>query len=255
MYYRTLKRALAALITTLFVSGAITTSGQNIFDDFNVDEGHFTSDPNFSGSSLNDAASSAADRFTTDGPIEGAGHQRLALDWEDNADTGVNLQIRHLSGGGTPANNTTFTTSAGTDGWIGFYLKVDPIAGWTTPWTAQLWIEGAENNGGVPKTILNDGAWHLYEWNLDDESGGPDGWGAVAGIAAGDADVQVGTYTIDSIILRGDTTPNTTIYLDFVAKSASGSIAAMVPEPSTYAMFAIGLAGFAGYRRLKLAKR
>jgi hypothetical protein len=221
--------------TAALVLFAQAASASLVFDDFNIDEGHFNSDPNSSGSSVNDDASSVADRFTIDDPLEGAGHQRLVLNWIDNADAGTDIRIRHLSGGGTPANNTSFTTSAGEDGWIGFYLKT------TTPgWTAQLFIEGPENNGGVPKTVIADGAWHLYEWNLDDETGGPDGWGAIAGILAGDADVQAGTYTIDSIVLRDGTTASTTMYLDFVAKSDSGSVAALIPEPSTFGLALFG---------------
>ena len=50
-----------------------------IIDDFNVNEGHFTSAPNASGSSRNIAASSTADRVTTDSPVEGAGHEKLVL--------------------------------------------------------------------------------------------------------------------------------------------------------------------------------
>src|SRR5688572_20794572 len=137
MKTRLLGYCCAAALT--FVTHA---SGQSIiFDDFNENEGNFIADPNTSGSSLNDAASSIADRLTIDGPLEGLGHQRLQLDWEDNADTGTNLQIRHLSDGGTPANNTSFTTTSGEDGWIGLFVKT------TTPgWTVQLWIEGPENN-------------------------------------------------------------------------------------------------------------
>jgi MYXO-CTERM domain-containing protein len=224
----------AAILTGSFL--AVSSSPASIiFDDFNLSEGHFNSDPNLSGSSLNDAATSDATLATGGSPLEGAGFQAMVFDWEDNADAGVDIRIRHLSGGGTPANNTSFTTSAGVDGWIGFYLRTT-----TSGWTAQLWIEGPENNGGVPKTIIADGAWHLYEWNLDDQTGGPDGWGAVAGIVAGDADVQDGTYTIDSIIFRDSTTLTSSIDLDFVAKSDSGSISSLVPEPSSGFM---GLAG------------
>ena len=223
--------------TVALVFVAQAASASLVFDDFNINEGHFASDPNTSGSSLNDEASSVADRITTDDPLEGGAHQQLILNWVDNADAGTNLQIRHLSGGATPANNTSFTTSAAEDGWIGFYLKTT-----TSGWTAQIWIEGPENNGGVPKSVIADGAWHLYEWNLDDETGGADGWGAVAGIVAGDADVQAGSYTIDSIILRDGTTPSSTMYLDFVAKSDSGSVAALIPEPSTFGLALFGAA-------------
>jgi hypothetical protein len=122
-------RRFTGLATALAIAiGVSTANAAIIFDNFNVDEGRFGLDPNFSGSSLNDAASSTADRVTTDSPLEGAGHQKLVLNWEDNADAGTDIRIRHLSGGGSPAGasgqpaNTAFNATAGTDGWIGFYL-------------------------------------------------------------------------------------------------------------------------------------
>lgn len=219
-----------------FVLAALlqTASAQNIiFDNFEVDEGHFNLSPGFSGSSVGET-NTTADRVTTDGPFEGIGHQKLVLDHDA---TTTAIRIRHLSGGGTPANNVAFSTSGAEDGWIGFYLKT-----LNTGWTAQLWMEGVSINGGIPKNVMADDAWHLYEWNLDDNSGGPDGWGTISGIITGVATVSDGSHTIDSIVLRDGTTPSSssTIFLDFVAKSASGSIAGVVPEPSAVALSVLG---------------
>ena len=47
---------------------------------------------------------------------------------------------------------TAFTTSAGTDGWIGFYAKTT-----ATGWTSQIFLEGASNNGSIEKTLISDG--------------------------------------------------------------------------------------------------
>src|SRR2546429_2728274 len=111
--------------------------------------------------------------------MEGAGSQQLVL----NQTTQTTFtRLRPLSGGETPANNIAFTTSAGTDGWIGFYAKTTAAG-----WTSQIFLEGASNNGSIEKTLLADGAWHLYEWNIDDTSGGPNGWGTITGIIAGTA--------------------------------------------------------------------
>jgi PEP-CTERM motif-containing protein len=252
MYHRTLKRTLAAFASTLFISGALSTSGQNIiFDDFNVDEGHFTSAIGASGTTVGEDPSSTIDRITTDGPLEGAGHQQLVLVHDASATA---FRLRHLSGGGAPASNNAFTTSGGTDGFIGFYVKTT-----ATGWETSINLDGPANVAGdmwgstsVP--IIADGAWHLYEWDLDASN-----WGSVPGIfTQTTGPLPDRSQTIDSIYFRdldGSTGPTATIYFDFAAKSASGSIASLVPEPSTYAMFALGLAGFAGCRRLKLKKR
>ena len=210
-----------------------------VFDDFNVDEGHFASAPDFSGSNANIAATSTADRITTTN-WEGAGNEQIVI---NTTTAGNATRLRFLSGVGTPANNLAFTTSAGVDGWIGMALRT------TSPgWNAQLWIEGPEHNGGVPKEIIADGRWRIYKWNLDDETGGPNGWGSVAGIVGGDADVQNGSYTIDSVLFRHAAGPATaTIYMDYVVRNTEGMI---IPEPATCA-----LALFSCIAPLSLARR
>jgi hypothetical protein len=205
-------------------------------DDFNVDEGHFALAPTFSGQTANLASTSTADRITT-GNFEGAGNQALVLNFTTE---GATSRSRHLSGSGTPANNTTFATSAGVDGWIGFAAKT------TDPgWNVQLWIEPSNvapaatgSNGGIPKNLIADGQWHIYEWNLDDNSGGADGWGTIAGIATGVATVGDGNHTIDSIVFRNAAPVGATnsIFIDFVARNTDGRL----PEPAS-----LGLAGLA----------
>lgn len=229
---------------------AITTPASIIFEDFNVNEGRFGLAPTFSGSTSGYLPASTADRVTVGSPFEGLGYQQLVMSWNGTTSP---TRIRFLSGGGAAAGasgqpaNTAFTTSAGVDGWIGMYLRTtDPGL------TAQIWLEGPENNGSIPKSIISDGAWHLYEWDLDDETGGANGWGAVAGIVAGDADVQAGSYTMDSILFRDTSGSSATIDIDFIAKSDSGSISALVPEPSS---IVLGLLGglcllIAGRRRI-----
>jgi len=235
MRFRTLIElsALAAVIFAAVFAGP-ATAATIYFDDFNVNEGHFASAPNASGSNSNIAATSTADRITT-ASFEGDGNEQLVV---NTTATAATSRLRFLSGGGTPANNTSFTTSAAEDGWIGLALKTE-IPGWTV----QLWIEGASNNGGIEKTITADGQWHIYEWNLDDTTGGADGWGTISGIIAGVATVADGSHTIDSVIFRhGNPSPATgTIFMDFVAKSDSGSIGNLVPEQGTLALAMFGM--------------
>ena len=106
-------------------------------------------------------------------------------------------------------------------------------------------------DGSLSVPIIADGEWHLYEWDLDATTG----WGAVAGIGGGHSGaVAAGTHTIDSIYFRdldGTPGPNAEIYLDFVAKSDSGSIATMVPEPGSVTMLGLGLGALAVSRRFR----
>ena len=191
------------------------------FGDFNVNLGTFNSVPTASGSTAGILASSTSTRVTTN-PFEGAGCAQLVF----NTNGASTIRIRYLSGGGSPGNNTAFTTSAGTDGWIGCYLKTT-----NTGWDIQIWLEGASNNGSVRKQLIADGQWHLYEWDLDNTAGDADGWGLIENIIAGSATVADGSHTIDSILFRNLNPPTAldnqtnVIFLDFVFKTDSGSIA------------------------------
>ena len=240
---------LGVIAAGLLAGGSATQAAPIIFADYDTNEGPFNQHPTFSGSTTGLATTSTADRVTTDNvpgdqpPTSGAQH----LVFNDDATPGGTSRVRFLAGSGTPGNNTAFTTGAGTDGWIGFYLKTSDAG-----WNVQIWIEGPENNGSTQTNIIADGQWHLYEWDLDDQDGGATGWQAagVPGIVSGDVDVQDGSYTIDSILFRHTAMPATSnIFMDFVAKSDSGSIAALVPEPTSLALLGLGGLGLMGRRR------
>jgi hypothetical protein len=244
-----MRRIHAACLGAALMVGGLTTQAATIFDTFNVNEGHFTSSPiGGSGSTNGITAPSDATRVTTEA-VEGAGSQQIDL---IPTSAGNSMRLRHLSGAGTPANNTAFTTSSGVDGWIGLYLKTSGSSPASTM-TVQIWIEGAtagNDNGSVPKTIIADGNWHLYEWNLDDNTGGADGWGSVAGIVTGSPTVADISHTIDSVIFRSTAlNGNTTIFMDYVAKSDSGTVAALIPEPGMLSLAAIGAMGLMSRRR------
>src|SRR5689334_3525821 len=101
------------LIGSVVILGGCASGAQAavIFDDFNTSLGHFTSGVTgaSSGSNTNMDATSAHARTTTDS-IEGSGSDKLTL---VPTTAGSTMRLRHLSGGGTAANNTAFTTSAG----------------------------------------------------------------------------------------------------------------------------------------------
>jgi hypothetical protein len=200
-----------------------------IFDDFNAGEGHFNLAPNFSGTSVG----------------EGTGSQRLSL-VHDGSTTA--LRIRHLSGGGAPASNVSFNVTPNTDGWIGYYLKTDVPGFRTTIALDNAANVAAEMDGGVQKDVVADGQWHLYEWNLDE----PTDWTSVPGIG-GAAPLAEGARTIDSIFLLDGTglatDPGKVLFLDFVALNDAGSVALIVPEPTSLGLIGIGALGLLARRR------
>ncbi len=200
-----------------------------VIDDFNVSAGHFTWDPTGSGSTAGVLATSTTRRVTED-PREGTGCLRLVL----NTNGVIPLRIRLVSGGGSAANNTTIPTSPDVDGWIGFYARTT-----NTGWDVQLWLAGPlingslRHNGSTQKELIADGEWHLYEWNLDDNSGGEDGWGNIPNIITGFSEVLDGNHYINSIIFRNAESEDATavIDVDFVAQNTEGSVADLLDDP------------------------
>jgi hypothetical protein len=217
-----------------------------IFDDFNVDAGHFGYAPAFS-STTNFTTASTSSRITSDS-VEGAGSMSLALVHS----TATTNRCRFLSAAPpyTSANvtgvqqfndNVQFTLGAGTDGFIGYYYKVTGTLANASGTTMSLNLDGSDGaaasmDGATPKPINADGAWHLVEWNLDSASD----WGVVAGIGGGGHGVLTGSHTIDSIYMQLNNAASASTFgieLDFVAKSDSGSIALLIPEPTMVGMF------------------
>ena len=241
--HRTSMRALGCAIVGAALSVASTVSAAPIvFDDFNAGEGHFNVAPNFSGTTVGELATSTADHDTTDFS-EGTGSQKLVLVHDGST---TNLRIRHLSGSGAIANNTVFATTAGTDGFIGYYLKTTH-----TGFTTAIALDGptnvvAEMDGGVARPVIADGEWHLYEWDLDN----PADWTTVPGIGGGGG-LQDSSRTIDSIFLidgLGASGDSKTISLDFVALNDTGSVA-LIPEPAALGFALFGAMGLLARRR------
>jgi hypothetical protein len=237
-----MKRLLIGTVTLLSFSSLSWAS--IIFDDFNTGTGHFASSPTASGTTSHLLATSTTTWDSTAGDaLEGAGCNQIIANHDATASSS---RVRFLSGGGAPASNLAFTTTAGTDGYIGFYVKAVTTA---SGWTVSINLDGgtgaaADMDGSSKVSVITDGSWHLYEWDLDSTTA----WGAVTGIGGGHGTaVANNTHTIDSIYFynTGTIPANdvSTFYLDFVAKSDSGSIAPLVPtvpEPSTLALALLG---------------
>lgn len=233
-----MKHNLPKLKAGLMVTVAVIAFGSAqaaVIDDFNINEGRFTSTPaTGSGTSQVDPASTA-DRVTTDGPFEGAGHQRLYL---TNKSGATSFRLRHLSGGGSAANNFPIPVTSGVDGKIGLYVKT--AVSTETNWTVSIYLDGppanalADMDGGKPKAIIPDGQWHLYEWDLDAAD-----WGPAASIGGGHAGATLleGSHSIDCVFFNYTNVtvfPATNlIFMDFVAWNPNGSVADLLLDPCT----------------------
>jgi hypothetical protein len=225
-------------------------TGVTLFDDFETNDGHFAG--------ATPAPSSGGGSPTTTGTIS-AGSFKVRQNDADSytkmyaqkigiADDPANANgwsVRYVSGSGLPGNNTPIPLTSGTDGSVGFFLRVYSANGSTDlssagPLTTQIVMDSgsvggnADSDAGVARTIIADGQWHLYEWSLDS----PGDWVPWAPATGSDgklgtnADFISGNVTIDSIMFQGGNV-NVEYLLDGVGRNATGSLNVMqgVPEP------------------------
>lgn len=191
----------------------------HIIDDFEINEGHFGWNYNYSPASqtFGLAASTAIDRVTSQHQGNGVGSQLLNL----VASGSGAWQLRHISGIGTnlagePAGNERFDAT----GYVGFWLKTGEAG-----ITVRIGIDDPVNGNtalerGFVQNVISDNQWHLYQWNLANANH----WEAFSGGANGVIDAPNGTVTIDSIWFNG--AGNAQIYLDNVSHNPLGLLAA-----------------------------
>ena len=195
----------------------------NVIDDFEIDEGHFNWNYNFSPASQTFGlasgpgnASAPSDRVTTEHQGAGVGSQLINLAVDATGDN--TWQLRHNSGIGSAAQPASNVPLEGT-GYVGFWLKTDDPG-----ISVRIGIDdpvGANTTAleqSTAKSVIADNQWHLYQWNFEDASA----WNAFAGGADGDIDAASGFVTIDSIWLSG--AGNAQIYLDNVMHNPNGLI-------------------------------
>lgn len=209
-----------------------------ILDDFDVSEGRFTGDANSSGSSA--GMNKPLSTFTHDTSVffAGTGSQLIFVDDDPAVDALANVyawRLRHLSGGGTIANNASLANGA--NAYVGYYLRTS-----TPNLLASLILDdfdGANqtHERGEYKPVIADGEWHLYEWNL----GNAGDWAGFAGTGVNGA-INSPTVTLDSIYVSMADDPadrDATFWIDSVSFDPTGQLNP-VPEPSTIVLGAIG---------------
>jgi hypothetical protein len=218
-----------------------------ILDGFDGNEGRFTAPPSGGSGSTTGITAASTAVYTTEEAHMGEGSQKITL--VRNTTTAVS-RLRHLSGGGSPVNNrinVDGTPSAlAPFGFIGFFMKTtqDDLSvymGLDDGTATTIALERSTS-----QSVISDGEWHLYEWDLSD----PDVW---SNFANGNGTIGGPNAFLDSIFVEsgsstlGDTF---TFYIDTVAYNPNGSLASLitVPEPMTLVML-LPLVGAMLWRR------
>ncbi|MCU0411219.1 MAG: glycosyl hydrolase family 18 protein, partial [Bacteroidetes bacterium] len=159
-------------------------AGRSVFDDFEASVGRFDRSPTYSGSTTGIATSSYA-VFTNDVAKSGLGALLVSL--VDNASSTSDWNVRLLSASGNAAGNVAVTMP----GRIGFWLKTA-----TASPSSELGIavdDGATLLRSPRLSVINDGEWHFYEWDLEET-----GWKV---FTTGVDTVVVGpTVTLDAVM-------------------------------------------------------
>lgn len=170
--------------------------------------------PGYSGSTYGivDANSTATLVNSSTIAGEGSGVMRLIID-DDSAASGEWF-TRFVSGSSATQSQNIIREATG---YVGLMAKT-----YTQGAFVSLAID-APNTGdrGVRKSLIADGQWHWYQWNLDDVSQW-DAW-----TSAGDGVIDSANFTIDSVQFWGTT--DAMIYIDQITHNADGALAPFVP--------------------------
>lgn len=220
-------------------------SGVQIIDNFEGGDGHFSWTPTQSGTTAGALSTSFKVTTADDSYSQGYGQKIGVFDDPNNSN---GWYVRHVSGGGAVASNTAINLTSGTDGNIGFFLRVFTNSDPNQAMKCSLVLDsgttggGANSDMGVWRDIVADGEWHYYEWSLD-SVGDWTAWRDINNAVIGGSDGVIpttGQVSIDSIILRGGNA-NVEFFLDTVMLNRNGSLSAMlpvVPEPASAVLLA-----------------
>jgi murein DD-endopeptidase MepM/ murein hydrolase activator NlpD len=186
-----------SLLNAVETSVCSTPPTAGIFEDFASGVGRFNRAPTYSGSTLGVNTTSTAAHYVSGT----ATHLKVTLN--DNTTVSTNWFVRLLSGDGLVANNV----SSPKTGTLYFYLKTNTAQ---VGATVRIWVDDSDGTEQSPPiTVINDGAWHLYSWNLSSFRG--------TTVTGGNGVIDAANVTLDAIILSQ---PNTSVqwvsYIDDV---------------------------------------
>lgn len=211
-----------------------------VFDSFEGTKGRFASAPNASGSSQHVAAASNSVVDTT---YAQSGNSSLKLNIVNTNTTPERMQLRFLSGGGSPANNLVNDKAMGNGGFVGVFLRMDP--GTDPLWVSILIDDGTTSSNGLERgeffQIVADGQWHLYQWDMSED-------GNWTNFSNGNGAINGPNAFIDSLYFSsaaatsGGTNFSGSVWIDTVAYNPNGRLDYLIPEPASLSLLSAGAA-------------
>jgi hypothetical protein len=252
-----MNRSPAVAVLLILAAARQVFAAAIVIDAFEVDEGHFFSPSNGSGTTSGIVfTNSTMERITDPADVlQGVGAQRLFIDDDTAVDSpdfpagSAAWRLRHLSGGGTPANNLTLDVMP--DGYVGYYLKT-----LTLNLQASIYIDdglgpnagggGGATERGIFLDIIPDGEWHLYQWQFSNA----DQWEGFAGTGF-NGQIDNLTVTIDGLLIRAVKNfedQDAVVFIDNVIYDSAGPIS-VIPEPSSVSLVLLGVIGLGSRRR------
>ena len=176
--------------------------------------GTFEYSPGYSGSSegFNENASSTA-IVDVDTPFGGSA---MKVQIFDDADQSEDWFARIVSGAHAARDENVIRAS---NGYVGLWAMTE-----TEGTAVSLALDDpSTGDRGLAKSLIPDGQWHLYQWNLDDDNA----WEAWT--SGGDGRIGGSDFTLDSVQIWG--TGNAAVWIDNIAHDSDESLAWLLPEP------------------------
>jgi hypothetical protein len=192
-----------------------TDSRFTVIEDFETSMGRFDKPPSYSGSTVGISKNSPSSR-TVGYAYNGQASLWIVL--KDSTQITTPWTVRLLCNGGSRTGNQPITNS----GYVGFWMRTT-----TAPTGAQVALTIDDRSGETELSsklnVINDGQWHLYQYNLT----GSD-WTSFSG---GNGQLDSTTLSLDAIMLYAPNTENDwTIYVDDVCCRADGPLLVQIAE-------------------------
>lgn len=213
-----------------------TYSDPVVLDSFDQGgKGHFTWAPSASGSIYHVATSSTTE---IDSTKSAHGGSSLKVQVNNTGGTPTGMQLRLLSGGGSPDNNVSpENLTMGNGGYLGVFLRMDPGSG--PLYASVLLDDGSASSTGTELgeffPIVADGAFHLYQWNLNED-------GHWTSFSNGNGTIDGPNLFLDALYFSSAPTTSGganftgTIWIDTVAYNPDGPIdLTNLPDPASSA--------------------